>query len=83
MLELDEEETEEETKEARKLELSDGFSEEELELLVKNEILTLENLADLATDELTEIFEIDEERAAYSRIVSTLLMYLNLNNLIF
>ena len=56
--------TEEETKEARKLELSDGFSEEELELLVKNEILTVENLADLATDELTEIFEIDEERAA-------------------
>ena len=52
------------TKEARKLELSDGFSEEELELLVKNEILTVENLADLATDELTEIFEIDEERAA-------------------
>ena len=40
------------------------FSEEELELLVKNEILTIENLADLATDELTEIFEIDEERAA-------------------
>ncbi len=34
------------------------------ELLVKNEILTIENLADLATDELTEIFEIDEERAA-------------------
>ena len=32
--------------------------------LTKNEILTLENLADLATDELTEIFEIDEERAA-------------------
>jgi N utilization substance protein A len=64
LLELDEEETEEETKEARKLELSDGFSEEELELLVKNEILTVENLADLATDELTEIFEIDEERAA-------------------
>ena len=64
LLELDEDETEEETKEARKLELSDGFSEEELELLVKNEILTVENLADLATDELTEIFEIDEERAA-------------------
>merc|ERR1711991_591159 len=64
LLELDEEETEEETKEARKLELSDGFSEEELELLVKNEIITVENLADLATDELTEIFEIDEERAA-------------------
>ena len=64
LLELDEDETEEETKEARKLELSDGFSEEELKLLVKNEILTVENLADLATDELTEIFEIDEERAA-------------------
>ena len=63
LLELDED-AEEETKEARKLELSDGFSEEELELLVKNEILTVENLADLATDELTEIFEIDEERAA-------------------
>ena len=64
LLELDEDETEEETKEPRKLELSDGFSEEELKLLVKNEILTVENLADLATDELTEIFEIDEERAA-------------------
>ena len=64
LLELDEDEAEEETKEARKLELSDGFSEEELELLAKNEILTLENLADLATDELTEVFEIDEERAA-------------------
>ena len=63
LLELDEDETEE-TKEARKLELSDGFSEEELELLIKHEILTLENLADLATDELTEFFEIDEERAA-------------------
>ena len=63
-MELDEDETEEEAKEARKLELSDGFSEEEFELLVKNEILTVENLADLATDELTEIFEIDEERAA-------------------
>ena len=46
-MELDEDEAEEETKEARKLELSDGFSEEELELLAKNEILTLENLADL------------------------------------
>ena len=33
-------------------------------VVVKNEILTVENLADLATDELTEIFEIDEERAA-------------------
>jgi N utilization substance protein A len=64
LLELDEDEAEEEAKETRKLELSDGFSEEELELLVKNEILTVENLADLATDELTEIFEIDEERAA-------------------
>ena len=64
LLELDEDDAEEETKEARKLELSDGFSEEELELLVKNEILTVENLADLATDELTEIFEIDAERAA-------------------
>ena len=64
MLELDEDESEDEIKEARKLETSDGFSEEELELLVKNEILTVENLADLATDELTEIFEIDEERAA-------------------
>ena len=64
LLELDEDESEDETKEARKLETSDGFSEEELELLVKNEILTVENLADLATDELTEIFEIDEERAA-------------------
>ena len=61
---IDFDEAEEETKEARKLELSDGFSEEELELLVKNEILSVENLADLATDELTEIFEIDEERAA-------------------
>ena len=63
-MELDEEVSEEETKEARKLELSDGFSEEELELLAKKEILSIENLADLATDELTEIFEIDEERAA-------------------
>jgi N utilization substance protein A len=64
LLELDEDESEDEAKEARKLETSDGFSEEELELLVNNEILTVENLADLATDELTEIFEIDEERAA-------------------
>ena len=64
LLELEDDDNEEEIKEARKLELSDGFSEEELEILVKNKIVSIENLADLATDELTEIFELDEERAA-------------------
>ena len=64
--ELDENEevAEEEIREARKLELSDGYSEAELESLVKNEIITIENLADLATDELTEILEIDDDKAA-------------------
>ena len=64
LLELDEDDNEDEIKEARNLELSDGFSEEELEELIKNKIVTIENLADLATDELTEIFELDNERAA-------------------
>ena len=66
MSELDEDEevAQEETREARKLELSDGYSDAELESLIENEIITIENLADLATDELTEILEIDDDKAA-------------------
>ena len=63
-LDEDEEVAEEEIREARKLELSDGYSEAELESLFKNEIITIEHLADLATDELTEILEIDDDKAA-------------------
>ena len=59
-----EEVAEEEIREARKLELSDGYSDAELESLIENEIVTIENLADLATDELTEILEIDDDKAA-------------------
>ena len=63
-LDEDEEVAQEETREARKLELSDGYSDAELESLIENEIITIENLADLATDELTEILEIDDDKAA-------------------
>ena len=46
------------SKEARKIESKDGFTEEEIKILSENEIITIENLADLATDELTEVLSI-------------------------
>ena len=64
LLELDEEDSETELKEARKIEISDGFTEEEIKTLNKDNIETVEDLADLATDELIEIIEIDDRRAA-------------------
>ena len=64
LLELDEEDSETELKEARKIEISDGFTEEEIKTLNKDNIETVEDLADLATDELIEIIEIGDKRAA-------------------
>ena len=64
LLELDEEGSETELQEARKIEISDGFSDEEIKTLNKDNIETVEDLADLATDELIEIIEIDDKRAA-------------------
>ena len=64
LLELDEEGSETELQEARKIEISDGFTDEEIKTLNKDNIETVEDLADLATDELIEIIEIDDKRAA-------------------
>ena len=64
LLELDEEVSETELQEARKIEISDGFTDEEIKTLNKDNIETVEDLADLATDELIEIIEIDDKRAA-------------------
>ena len=64
LLELDEEDSETELQEARKIEISDGFTDEEIKTLNKDNIETVEDLADLATDELIEIIEIDDKRAA-------------------
>ena len=63
-MELDEEGSETELQEARKIEISDGFTDEEIKTLNKDNIETVEDLADLATDELIEIIEIDDKRAA-------------------
>ena len=64
LLELDEEGSETELQEDRKIEISDGFTDEEIKTLIKDNIETVEDLADLATDELIEIIEIDDKRAA-------------------
>ncbi len=65
LLELDEDDSDSiSSKEARKIESKDGFTEEEIKILSENEIITIENLADLATDELTEVLSIDDDKAA-------------------
>ena len=65
LLELDEDDSDSiSSKEARKIEAKDGFTEEEIKILSENEIITIENLADLATDELTEVLSIDDDKAA-------------------
>jgi N utilization substance protein A len=65
LLELDEDDSDSiSSKEARIIEAKDGFTEEEIKLLSENEITTIENLADLATDELTEVLSIDDDKAA-------------------
>ena len=65
LLELDEDDSDSiSSKEARIIEAKDGFTEEEIKLLSESEITTIENLADLATDELTEVLSIDDDKAA-------------------
>lgn len=65
LLELDEDDSDSiSSKEARIIEANDGFTEEEIKLLSEKEITTIENLADLATDELTEVLSIDDDKAA-------------------
>ena len=63
LTEMDDEEVVVDKKPEQLLEESEYLSKEQIDLLNKNDIKNIENLADLATDELVEILSIEEDLA--------------------
>jgi len=60
---MDDEEVVVDKKPEKLIEESEYLSKEQIDLLNKNDIKNIENLADLATDELVEILSIEEDLA--------------------
>ena len=63
LTEMDDEEVVVDKKPEQLIEESEYLSKEQIDLLNKNDIKNIENLADLATDELVEILSIEEDLA--------------------
>tara|TARA_Y100000816_G_scaffold199073_1_gene145912 strand:+ start:658 stop:2142 length:1485 start_codon:yes stop_codon:yes gene_type:complete len=63
LTEMDDEEVVVDKKPEKLIEESEYLSKEQIDLLNKNDIKNIENLADLATDELVEILSIEEDLA--------------------
>lgn len=63
LTEMDDEEVVVDKKPEKLIEESEYLSKEQIDLLNKNDIKNIENLADLATDELLEILSIEEDLA--------------------